>query len=246
MRYPWKLFALPVCLGIAIHIVGDSDHFVWIDAVFTVCPLERFSLPLAFVIDPWFSLIIIAGLVVSWRYPQRRIPSIAALAGLCGYGIFLCTLHQQAVKIAIRHANAYAMPHAQINVLPQPLSPFHWKIIIRHDENYQLALVNLGQTTNQQQDPTAWLLSRMAAAYRPVAENDWQIHQQFGDNPTNATRIREAWLNPRYDVFPSICTIPASGTHGYIRTKRVHLVLRSALQIPQAAALFPLWRMSRK
>ncbi|MDP1786126.1 metal-dependent hydrolase [Nitrosomonas sp.] len=206
-RYAWKLFYRSACLGLAIHIAGDliTSYGLMLFAPFSI---ERFSLPLAFVIDPWFSLIIIAGLVVSWRYPQRRIPSIAALAGLCGYGIFLWTLHQQAVKIAIRHANAYAMPHAQINVLPQPLSPFHWKIIIRHDENYQLALVNLGQTTNQQQDPTAWLLSRMAAAYRPVAENDWQIHPQFGDDPTTMALVREAWLHPVLEPFRAFAAFP--------------------------------------
>jgi len=91
---------------------------------------QRFSLSLVFVIDPWFSLIVIAGLIASWRYPQRRIPAIIALVSLCGYVIFLWTLHQQATEIAAHHVAAEAMPKAQISVLPQPLSPFHWKIII--------------------------------------------------------------------------------------------------------------------
>ncbi|MDO8334839.1 MAG: metal-dependent hydrolase [Nitrosomonas sp.] len=63
-RYPWKLFALPVCLGIAIHIVGDLITSYGL-MLFSPLSTERFSLPLVFVIDPWFSLIIIVGLVLS-------------------------------------------------------------------------------------------------------------------------------------------------------------------------------------
>lgn len=206
-RYTWKLFYRPACLGLAIHIAGDLITSYGL-MLFTPFSTERFSLSLAFVIDPWFSLIIIAGLAASWRYPQQRIPSIVALVGLCGYGIFLWTLHQQAVKIAAQHANAYAMPHAQINVLPQPLSPFHWKIIIRHDDNYHLALITLRQSANQQQDPTAWLLSKMAAAYRPAAENDWQVHQQFGDDPAKTMLAREAWLYPAFEPFRAFAVFP--------------------------------------
>ncbi|MDO9311832.1 MAG: metal-dependent hydrolase, partial [Nitrosomonas sp.] len=206
-RYAWKLFYRPACLGLTIHIAGDliTSYGLMLFAPFST---ERFSLPLAFVIDPWFSLIIITGLAASWRYPQQRIPSIVALAGLCGYGIFLWTLHQQAVKIAIQHADIQAMPHTQINVLPQPLSPFHWKIIIRHDDSYHLALITLRQSANPQPDPTAWLSSKMAAAYRPAAENDWQIHQQFGDDSTTTALVREAWLHPTFEPFRAFAVFP--------------------------------------
>lgn len=88
----WKLFLPPICLGIAIHIAGDfiTSYGLMLFAPFST---ERFSLPLVFVIDPWFSLIIIAGLIISWRYPRQRIAAMAALACLCGYVIFygLCT-----------------------------------------------------------------------------------------------------------------------------------------------------------
>ena len=169
---------------------------------------QRFSLPLVFVIDPWFSLIIIAGLIASWRYPQRRIPSIIALVSLCGYVIFLWTLHQQATEIATRHVTAEAMSKAQISVLPQPLSPFHWKIIIRHDETYHLALVNLRQTDNPQQNQATWLLPKIAAAYRPIAENNWQPYPQFGDDPATVTLAHAAWLDPTFAPFRAFAILP--------------------------------------
>lgn len=207
-RYAWKLFYLPACLGIAIHIAGDviTSYGLMLLAPFST---QRFSLPLVFVIDPWFSLIIIAGLMASWRYSRQRIPAILALTVLCGYVVFLSTLHRQAIEIATRHAGAQAMPYAHISVLPQPLSPFHWKIIIRHDDNYHLAHVNLRQSGSQQQAlEDTWLLPKMAAAYRPIAENNWQQNQQFGDNPTKTMLAREAWLHPVFAPFRAFAIFP--------------------------------------
>jgi inner membrane protein len=206
-RYSWKLFVLPSCLSIFIHIAGDwiTSYGLMLLAPFST---ERFSLPLVFVIDFWFSLIIITGLIVSWRYPQRRTPAIVALAVLCGYVIFLSALHQQAIKVATHYANAQAIPQAKISVLPQPLSPFHWKIVIWHDEIYRLADVDLRQSSSQSQNQATWLLPKMAAAYRPITENNWQIQHQFGDDPTNTPLIREAWLDPAFETFRAFAQFP--------------------------------------
>lgn len=206
-RYTWKLFYRPACLGLSIHIAGDliTSYGLMLFAPFST---ERFSLPLAFVIDPWFSLIIIAGLLASWRYPQQRMPAILALASLCGYLIFLWTLHQQAIEIAIRHADAQALPQAQISVLPQPLSPFHWKIIIRQENNYHLADVNLRQSISPKQNQATWLLAKMAATYLPAAENNWQIRQQFGADPAKSMLVREAWLHPTFESFRTFAVFP--------------------------------------
>ncbi|SFE45885.1 metal-dependent hydrolase [Nitrosomonas sp. Nm166] len=207
-RYAWQLFYLPACLGITIHIAGDLITSYGL-MLFTPFSTERFYLSFVFVIDPWFSLIIIAGLIASWCYPQYRIPAIVALAVLCGYVIFLSTLHQQAVKIATHHADAEVMPQAQISVLPQPLSPFHWKIIIRQHETYHLAHVNLRQSgVEQQTDTDTWRLARMAAAYRPIAENNWQVQQQFGNSPANTQLAREAWLAPTFASFRTFAQFP--------------------------------------
>ena len=205
-RYAWQLFYRPACLGLAIHIAGDliTSYGLMLFAPFST---ERFSLPLVFVIDPWFSLIIIAGLVASWHYPQQRIPAIGALIVLCSYTIFLAILRQQAITAANQYIHTHTMPQAHISVLPQPLSPFHWKIIIRHDDNYHLAHVNLLPTDHQQQQ-TTWLFTKMAAAYRPVVENNWQIQQQFGGDPAEIMLAREAWLHPVFASFRAFAQFP--------------------------------------
>ncbi|MBX9637981.1 MAG: metal-dependent hydrolase [Nitrosomonas sp.] len=205
-RYAWQLFYRPACLGLAIHIAGDliTSYGLMLFAPFST---ERFSLPLVFVIDPWFSLIIIAGLIASWRYPQQRIPAITALIVLCSYTILLAILRQQAVTAANQYIHTHTMPQAHISVLPQPLSPFHWKIIIRHDHDYHLANVNLLPPDHQQQR-TTWLLTTMAAAYHPVVENNWQIQQQFGGDPAEIMLAREAWLHPVFASFRAFAQFP--------------------------------------
>ena len=204
--YAWQLFYRPACLGLAIHIAGDlsTSYGLMLFAPFST---ERFSLPLVFVIDPWFSMIIIAGLIASWRYPQQRIPAIAALVVLCGYAILLALLRQQAIAVANQYTHAHTLPQAHIDVLPQPLSPFHWKIIIWHDDDYHLANVNLLPFDHQQQQ-TTWLFTKMASAYRPVVENNWQIQQQFGGDPAEIMLAREAWLHPVFAPFRAFAQFP--------------------------------------
>ncbi|PXX11641.1 inner membrane protein [Nitrosomonas ureae] len=201
----WKLFFPPICLGIASHIAGDfiTSYGLMLFAPFST---ERFSLPLVFVIDPWFSLIIIVGLIISWRYPRQRIAAMAALACLCGYVIILWTLYQQAIEIGVRYTDSQAISQAHITALPQPLSPFHWKIIIRHNETYHLADMNLQQSLGQHR--TTSLLSKMASAYRPISENNWHVQQQFGDDFTQRTLVREAWLSPVFEPFRTFAQFP--------------------------------------
>ena len=209
-HYAWQSFYRPACLGIAIHIAGDliTSYGLMLFAPFST---ERFSLPLVFVIDPWFSLIIVTGLVASWRFPQHKVPAIATLLVLCGYVIFLSTLHQQAVTIANRYAGSQAISHPQIDVLPQPLSPFHWKIIIRDHETYHLADIDLRDSSGQQHSNTGnWLLTKMAAPYRPITENNWKIQLQFGNDPANAALIHEAWLAPAFAPFRAFAQFPVS------------------------------------
>ena len=124
---------------------------------------------------------------------------------------FLSTLRQQAITAANQYTHTHTIPQTHISVLPQLLSPFHWKIIIRHDDNYHLADINLLPSNHQQQNPTAWLLTRMAAAYRPAVENNWQIQQQFGSDPAEIMLTREAWLHSTFAPFRTFAQFPVLG-----------------------------------
>jgi inner membrane protein len=207
-HYSWQMFYLPVCLGIAIHIAGDLITAYGL-MLFVPFSTQRFSLPLAFVIDPWFSLIIITGLLSSLIFPQRKVMAIGALVGLIGYVGFLWTLHEQAVKIGTDYAKSQAITPTAINVLPQPLSPFNWTIIIHQRDTYHIARTNLRRHQSTQQ-PTAdaWLLPRMASAYQPSTQIAWQSQNKFGDDPNQTDLARDAWQQPAFEQFRQFSVFP--------------------------------------
>ncbi|MDV6346541.1 hypothetical protein R2083_03310 [Nitrosomonas sp. Is35] len=82
-------------------------------------------------------------------------------------------------------APAMAQRQREESALPQPLSPFHWKIIIRHDDNYHLANVSLLPFSHPQHNQTTWLLTRMAAAY--IA----RLRKITGSSSSNSAAIRQ-------------------------------------------------------
>ena len=144
-RYAWQLFFYPACLGLGIHIAGDlfTAYGLMLFAPFSN---TRYALPLVFVLDYGFTLIIVAGLILSWFYPRQRVAAIAALSGLCIYLVWLSTVHQQAVSAAQHYVATQQLTHAVIHALPQPLSPLHWKLIVRQREDYHVALIRLHKT----------------------------------------------------------------------------------------------------
>ncbi len=209
-QYSWQMFYLPVCLGIAIHIAGDliTSYGLMLFAPFST---ERFYLPLVFVIDPWFSLIIIVGLVFSFVFPQQKIFALCALIGLIGYVMVLWSLHERALNIGATYAKIQALnTHtAAVHALPQPLSPFNWKIIIQDKDAYHIANINLrSRQTAQKPTADAWLLQRMAAAYQSTNDTIWQRREQFGDKPNNTSLAREAWLQPGFEQFRRFSVFP--------------------------------------
>lgn len=210
-QYSWKLFYLPVCLGIGIHIMGDliTSYGLMLFAPFST---QRFSLPLAFVIDPWFSLIIISGLVLSFLFPQKKSFSIYALLALVGYIAMLWHLHERALNIGTDYMKNSALHSGTVHALPQPLSPFNWKIIIHQDDSFHLTYANLWPHHDDLQlDNTKtakWLLKKMADTYQPTTKIIWQHHQQFGDDPNNVILARKSWQQPAFEKFRSFSVFP--------------------------------------
>lgn len=205
-KYHWKMFYLPACLGIAIHIAGDLITAYGL-MLFAPISTQRFYLPLAFVIDPWFSAIIVSGLIASWIIPRNKIAAVGSLVGLVGYVMFLWMLHDRALAVGHEYAKTQELRRAEVNVLPQPLSPFHWKIIIKSGETYHVALVNQSHKTLLQ-DTGVDLLMKMATAYQPLTAVSWQRLAQFGVAINESDLVREAWHHPAFAGFRQFSVFP--------------------------------------
>jgi inner membrane protein len=216
-RYSWRLFYVPACLGIAIHIAGDliTSYGLMLLAPFST---ERFSVPLAFVIDLWFSTIIILSLVMSGLFSCGRSIAVFALICLGVYVIFLSSLHKQAKQIGETYTQEMALIHSKINVLPQPFSPYNWKILVTEGETYHILLVNLGSGSWASYLDVG-LLSKMAAVYQPLTSAHWQQINRFGDSPADAVLVREAWHQPALADFRLFAVFPQLESLDYSEKK---------------------------
>ncbi|MBI4203977.1 MAG: metal-dependent hydrolase [Betaproteobacteria bacterium] len=217
-RYRWRAFFGAAFLGIAIHIAGDALT-AYGTMLFAPLSTQRFSLPLAFVIDPYFTGIIAGGLAAVMFRPQGRQPAVIALIVLAGYAGFQGALHHRAIGVGTAYAATHGLAGAEIHALAQPLTPFNRKIIVSHADGYHEARVNLWRIRPPPPPaPQAGALRKIAAGYQPVSTADWKRHSRFGETLSHAPLAREAWNQEafagfrRFAVFPAFDHIEVSGS----------------------------------
>jgi inner membrane protein len=206
-RHHWRSFFAPACLGLAIHIVGDliTAYGLMLFAPFSG---ERWSLPLAFVIDAWITGIITAGLLAAFLFPRRRHLPAVALIVLGMYVGFLATQYKRALDAAEGHAMTLTPDAGAIQALPQPLSPLHWKLIVTGNEQYHVARVRLAAYPGSNNEPAGTPWAPMAAAYLPVAAAPWQRVSMFGGNDHDVELARKAWHQPAFADFRLFAVFP--------------------------------------
>lgn len=216
-RHPWQAFFAPALLGIAIHIAGDA---LTVYGTMLLAPFsaQRYSLPLAYVLDPYFSALLAGGVVAALLRPRERKPAVIALAALVGYVGLQGALHHRALGIGETYATGRQLAGARIHALPQPLTPFNWKIIVEHGDDYHEARVNLWRTrTPARPGPESGMLQRIAAGYRPVAAAEWTRRTRFGETPPQSALARAAWGEEalaafrRFAAFPALDGIESAG-----------------------------------
>lgn len=207
-RVPWKAWYAPVALGLGIHVAGD---LVTAYGTMLLWPLSpwRPALAWTFVVDPWFTLIVVAGLAAAQRRPQRGAALAAlALAALAGYVAFQGALHQRALQMAEAHARAQRLAGATWHALPQPFSPFHWQLIVRHGDDYLVGLARLAAGRSLvERMPAVPLFARMASRYR--AEPRWTLATRFGTAPGEIALARDAWRQDALRDFRRFAAFPA-------------------------------------
>src|SRR4029453_1305465 len=130
----------------------------------------RLSLGTTFVIDPGFTGIVLAGLVLSLWTGRRMVAGIG-LAVLCIYVSGQMGLQQRAIVIGRASASAQGLAIERLSALSQPLSPFNWKLIGVEGALYYEAYVNLaGHRPLAPPLPAPRWLTELAEGYRPPAD----------------------------------------------------------------------------
>jgi inner membrane protein len=208
-KYSWRAFVGVCALGIGVHIAGDVIT-AFGTMIFAPLSTWRAQFPTTFIIDPYFTAIIVGGLVASTVWNSSRKPAVIGLLALVAYVGFQAVLHHRAVLVGEAHAAANRLEAARVEAIPQPFSPFNWMIVIPQQDAYVMAYVSLWRDAVPPSPPAdANWLRRVDASYYPSAAATWQRVPRFGD-ASEADLAKQAWhsqaLAPyrRFALFPAL------------------------------------------
>ncbi|HEX6929838.1 MAG TPA: metal-dependent hydrolase [Gammaproteobacteria bacterium] len=202
----WRDMAALAAAALAAHILGDliTSYGTKVFAPVNDAPL---AFPITFIIDPVFTLILLAGLFAAlWK----RMPASAAIGGLalCAYLLLQAFAQQWATRLGVEYAAAIGAPDAPVIVFPQPLSPFNWKIIVATGESYRRAYVNLLEDNPRTAEPNANILLRVRAAYQPADALNWKTYPRWPDDPAHRDIAIAAWLQDDFAGFRRFALLP--------------------------------------
>lgn len=207
-KYSWRAFMGVVALGIGIHIVGDVIT-AFGTMIFAPFSTWRAQIPTTFIIDPYFTAIIVAGLVASAVWGLTRQPAVIGLAVLAAYVGFQGILHQRAVAAGEAYVVRHGIEGATAEAIPQPFSPFHWMIVIPQKDAYHMAYVSLWREAIPEFPPAdANWLWRVYASYYPVRDALWKQVPRFGTGK-NAKLAEELWHSDTLAAYRNFTMFPA-------------------------------------
>ncbi len=200
----WRKLYGVSAMSIALHIAGD-----WITSFGTMvlAPISdvRAAIGTTFIIDLWFSGIILAGLVLSAFFYRSRIPAVAASIALCAYVGFQYVQKEQALEIGREHAHARGLGEAAVSAQPRPVSPFNWTVFVSDERNHHFAHVNLVREVPRSYRPGDGFVARLDSAYQPRALLRWETRSRYGERDV----AREAWESPALGFFRWFAALPA-------------------------------------
>ncbi len=202
----WRALYGITALALAAHIAGD---LVTSFGTIIFAPLSdwRAGIGTTFIIDLWFSGIIVTGLLLSLLFRASRIPAVAASVMLAGYVGFQYVQKQHALEFGAEYAKSLALRDAQVSVQPRPVSPFNWTVFVSDEEAHRFAHVNLVRKEPRRYVPGEGFIARINAPYLPLDQAVWVKRRRYGE--TEREMIREAWNAPSLAFFSSYAALPA-------------------------------------
>jgi inner membrane protein len=203
----WRAYFGICALGIGSHILTD-----WITSFGTMiwAPFSdaRYALNTTFVIDLWFTGIIVLGLIACVVWRARRAVPITALAVLLAYVGFQYVLEQRAIEFGAAYARANSVAAARVSAIPRPVSPFNWTVIVRQDSTYAYSHVNLIRK-RERRDAGSGFIAQLDAPYKPVGDAVWVRTGLYGSDVTARDLAAEAYEQPGFGFFRWFAAYPA-------------------------------------
>jgi inner membrane protein len=198
----WRAFYGITALAIGTHIAADviTSYGTMLLAPFSDW---RAEIGTTFIIDLWFSGIIVTGLIVCAIAYRSRWPAIAALAVLVAYVGAQFVLRQHALEFAASHAR----PGTHIDAQPRPVSPFNWTVFVSDDEAHEFAHINLVRLEPKRYQPGDGFFARIDSPYLPLDKAIWVRRTRYGE--IQQATAREAWNSAPLAFFRWFAAEPA-------------------------------------
>ena len=206
-RAHWYAYVLVSAVALSSAVLSDTLT-VWGTQI--LWPLSDYQAVIGttFVIDPWFTGIIALSLAaaITWR---RQLLARLGIVVLVSYVALQAVLKHEALALAQDLIRDRSLDGARAAALPQPLSPFNWKLIVTAGDRYYVALVNL-LATEQREKPVKHsdFLTGLARAYRPPASPDWSLKWRFGDHKEWWGKTKEVWWHDHFAQFRRFAGFP--------------------------------------
>ena len=204
-RGEWRYLSLLSAAALLSHIASDLIT-VYGTQVFAPLSAWRASIGITFIIDPWFTLIVLTGVIASYKSASNRW-CYGSLAILMAYLAFQGGLKHHALTIAQDHMRHEGIPSAKLAAFPHPFSPFNWKVIVEADDYYDVSYVNLsGGYATDENGSGFW--NKVRNTYKAPEQMRWQKQMKFGKTGPEAERVERLWRNRQLDYFRHFAELP--------------------------------------
>ena len=203
----WRALYGVTALSLAAHIAGDVITGFG-TMVFAPLSSWRAALGTTFIIDLWFSGIILAGLVLSLFFRRSRVPAIAASVVLAGYVGFQYVQKEKALEFARAYSEMQNLENGRITAHPRPVSPFNWTVFVSTPAEHHFAHINLVRREPRPYRPGDGFIARVDSPYLPLERAAWVVQTRYGHPPADALG-KEAWSSPGLAFFRWFADLPA-------------------------------------
>ena len=203
----WRAYVVVSAVVLMSHIVLDAITS-WDLQIFAPLTDYRISLRYVFVIDPIVTGIIFAALISAY-YLRTHWISLIGILVLIVYIFTLSILQHNAIIIGKKSGQEHSWKFENIAALPQPFSPFNWKIIVSNDSGHWLTFVNLASNfSGDNIINTNENIFSMPRYYRSKHDLEWTYFPRFGGKADAIT----VWMHPNFKLFRKFAHFPAAST----------------------------------
>jgi membrane-bound metal-dependent hydrolase YbcI (DUF457 family) len=211
-RVPVRTLWLFAAIGVLSHILFD-----WITSFgtqfFTPVSRTRYALDWVFILDPIFTLIPLAALILALVMRDRaRTIALRGSALLFAYIFFCAAMHARA--LAVWRGMDPAPVSGRVAVLPQFLSPFRWLGLSEHEGEIHVAFFDIGPFATgggEPRVPEKWseVLPSLWEGYPPPGRAKIRVYPTAPPSAAlDAVRRMRDW-----DVYLAFARFPLETVH---------------------------------